>query len=322
MTDVMRSQGTGRRGFRCLWLMLYCAAIGPAHAVDGTACEHTAAVSEVGPGAYLRSGTPGVVFAADNVANAGFIVGKRCVAVVDTGGSEAEGRALDCAIAAVTEVPVCYVINTHMHPDHILGNRAFKRSGVEFIGHSKLAQALAFVGDTYLTRAAQHENRNVPADYLVVPTRIVESELRLDLGDRTLTLTTHPTAHTTNDLTVYDESSSILWTGDLVFVEHIPVLHGSILGWLRVLNDFNAESVQRVIPGHGPVQAAWPDAAGATRRYLTTLRDELRAWIAAGEDLRSAQSKVGYSERDRWQLFDQYHKRNVASAFAELEWED
>ena len=83
---------------------------------------------QVTSGVYVRPGRHAVVFEGDQITNIGFVVGDRCVAVVDTGGSLAEGRAFDCAIREVTDRPVCYVINTHVHPDHLLGNLAFRPS--------------------------------------------------------------------------------------------------------------------------------------------------------------------------------------------------
>ncbi len=281
-----------------------------------------APVEQIADGIYVRAGRHGVVFDATHVANAGFIVGEHCVAVVDTGGSEAEGRELECAIRHTTDVPVCFVINTHMHPDHILGNRAFKQPGVEFVAHTRFAEALSFVGATYLARAAAHENRSLPSDYLVIPGRTIKNELQLDLGNRIIHLAAHRTAHATNDLTVMDATSGTLWAGDLVFLEHIPVLNGSINGWLQVLDTLADIPAQRVVPGHGPVQAPWPRAREPTRRYLQSLRGEIRAWLKSGNDLRSAQSNIGRTEKDRWLLFDDYHQRNVAAAFAELEWEE
>jgi len=44
--------------------------------------------------------------------------------------------------------------------------------------------------------------------------------------------------------------------------------------------------------------------------------------LAKGQFIEQAIEQVGYSEKSKWLLFDKYHKRNVTSAFAELEWED
>jgi quinoprotein relay system zinc metallohydrolase 2 len=285
-------------------------------------CEPRAEVVEVAAGVYVRPGKHAVVFNGKAVANIGFIVGSRCVAVIDTGGSYAEGEALRCTIKSVTRQPVCFVINTHVHPDHVLGNLAFRESGVFYIGHAKLARAMALRGAVYLERATQGAGRPLGAEHIVLPDLSVIGQLRLDLGERMLQLVAHPTAHTDNDLSVYDEKTGTLWLSDLLFMEHIPVVDGSLKGWLSLLETLKNTPAQRVVPGHGPTQAAWPDAVSDTRRYLSTLLEETRKRMNSGDDLAEAQKTVAQGERERWRLFDDYHKRNVIAAYTELEWED
>ena len=82
------------------------------------------------------------------------------------------------------------------------------------------------------------------------------------------------------------------------------------------------ESLDQVVPGHGPARAPWPSAGGPTLRYLNGLRENVRAWIANGGDLASAQDNIGRTGSEEWLLFDRYHRRNVGAAYAELEWED
>jgi quinoprotein relay system zinc metallohydrolase 2 len=281
-----------------------------------------AELRQIADGVYVRPGRIAVSFQADSIANLGLVIGSRCVAVIDTGGSVAEGRALDHAIGKLTDVPVCFVVNTHVHPDHMLGNKAFQRDDVQFIGHEKLPRAMALRGDTYLKRAAEYSGGVLDDSQIVLPERTVSGEVQLDLGQRLLILRAHATAHTDNDLSILDLQTGTLFTGDLIFLEHLPVLDGSINGWLDELDQLMGEEFERVVPGHGPVRASWPQAGEPAVRYLTELRESTRDWIARGGELGKAQEGIGVARPEQWQLIEQYHKRNIAAAFAELEWED
>lgn len=282
----------------------------------------TADIREIADGVYVRAGHVAPLFQGSRIANLGFVVGENCVAVIDSGGSVSEGRELDAAISRLTDVRVCYVINTHVHPDHVFGNEVFERRDVQFIGHENLPGAIGARGDTYRRRSAEQGHGLMAASRLVPPERTVAGTLQLNLGGRVLMLRAHPTAHTDNDLTVLDVRTDTLFVGDLVFLEHLPVLDGSINGWLDDLERLAQEKHARVVPGHGPPSVAWPDAAAGTRRYLADLRDATRGWIAKGGDLYEAQEEIGVAHPGSWQLIGQYHKSNVAAAFAELEWEE
>jgi quinoprotein relay system zinc metallohydrolase 2 len=258
------------------------------------------------------------------IANVGFVIGDRCVAVIDTGGSTIEGARLRAAVQAATDKPICAVINTHMHPDHVYGNSAFLPDHPQFIGHVHLGPALAARSQTY-AKAQQRVFGEQAGDshWVVMPTRTVKpgEPLSLDLGGRTLTLQAWPTAHTDNDLSVYDEHTATLWTGDLLFAGRIPSLDGSLVGWLAATDEIERMKPQHVIPGHGPSDD-WRAALAAQRRYLKALADGTRVAIRAHRTMMQAMQDVADTERDRWLLFDGYHRRNIAAAYAELEWED
>ncbi len=281
-------------------------------------------VNEVAPGIYVHFGKHELPDKVNHgaIANIGFIVGENCVAVIDTGGNPDEGFALKRTIESTTRKPVCYVINTHVHPDHIYGNIAFKHPGVKFIGHHKLARAMSARGGYYIDKASEQLGIELTEKHIIPPDKPVKKQMMIDLGGRKLMLTAHPTAHTDNDLTVFDPNTQTMWLSDLLFLQHLPVIDGSLNGWVKVLQRLEKRPYKRVIPGHGPLVTDWPLSMQAQKNYLLTLQKEIRDMIKQGQFLEDAIEQVGYGEKEKWTLFDQFHKRNVTTAFAELEWED
>ena len=257
----------------------------------------------------------------DDIANIGFIVGDKCVAVIDTGGSVAIGKKLRKALRKITSKPICYVINTHIHYDHVLGNVAFRRDEPETIGHYSLRAAIDANRSFFLKSFATELGPGAKPDWIIAPSISVKKTKTIDLGKRKLILTAHPTAHTNQDLSVLDLKTKTLWIADILFVKRLPVLNGSLNGWLDVIKSLRNKKFDRVIPGHGPITVKWPEAADAQVRYLTMLQSEIRSLIKQGKYLEYALQMVGRSEQNRWLLFAENHKRNVSRAFAELEWE-
>jgi quinoprotein relay system zinc metallohydrolase 2 len=277
---------------------------------------------EVAPGIHVRRGADEIASAQnhDAIANIGFIVGRECVAVTDSGGSLNDGERLRRRIRDLTKLPVRYVLMSHVHPDHIFGAGAFLQDKPAFVGHAQLPQALAQRGEYYRERLEEVLGRGNVGP-IVSPTMLVSDRTRIDLGGRSLELRAHPLGHTSNDLSMIDSQTHMLFPADLLFVGRAPSLDGSLKGWLRELSALASLNAPRAVPGHGPATVEFASAAGRLRQYLETLLRETRQAIADGVDIDAAPATVGRSERDKWSLFDDYHGHNVMQAFKELEWE-
>lgn len=281
------------------------------------------ALAAVAPGVYVYWGAQEDSSPSNQggIANIGVVVGERCAAVIDTGGSAAFGQRLRQSLTTLTDKPVCAVINTHGHPDHLLGNAAFAAAGAKFYGHANLPESLAVRGRSYLAAAQRELGVDVAGHAIHAPTEPVQGQRWLDLGQRRLLLQAHPTAHTSGDLTVLDEATQTLFSGDLLFVDHVPVVDGSVRGWLKLTDALAKQRFAQVVPGHGPLVKQWPQGMQSQTDYLQRLLSGTRTALAQGRSLQEAMVSVAPENTERWLLFDLFHRRNIAAAYTELEWE-
>ncbi len=159
---------------------------------------------------------------------------------------------------------------------------------------------------------------------VVLPDDTVASSESIDLGERHLLLRAVPTAHTDNDLTVLDEATETLFTGDLLFRDLAPVPDGSILGWLAWSETPPGMPPARIVPGHGRIGESWSDAIAPQERYLKTLLDEIRHRIGAGLPMSVAVPETVKEMEylaDDWNSFPESAARGATAAYRELEWE-
>ena len=280
-------------------------------------------LTRVADGVYVHKGAHALVSPENrgDIANLGLIVGERSAAVIDTGGSAAVGRSFLEAVRAVTDLPVSHAVLTHMHPDHVFGASVFAAEGAEIVGHRRLPRALGARGGGYLEANAERIGPAFEGTALPRVDETVEETRLIDLGGRVLELTAHPTAHTEADLTVIDRQTGTIFLGDLLFLGHLPVIDGSLLGWMTLADDLAARRFARAVPGHGPVAVAWPEGAAPLRAYLAHLAEVTRAEIAAGAPIGRASERIAGATPPGWLLTGDFAPRNALTAFTELEWE-
>ena len=288
-----------------------------------TASADGFAIEELGNAIYVHHGQHLDIDTGyqGDICNVSFVVGSKGVAVIDTGGSLKIGNKLRDAIKKVTGKPILYVINTHVHPDHIFGNAAFIQDKPQFVGHEKLATAMQLRKEAYDKLNVKYLGDDAKGSDIVIPTIQVKLPVELDLGDRKLLITAYPVAHTNTDISVIDSKTRTLFTGDLLFIERTPVLEGDIKGLIAAIDTLKTYPVKQVVPGHGPFTKDWITALNNEQRYLNALLNDIRANIKAGKTMSEAMDTAAAGEKDKWLLFDIANRRNVNTLYPALEFE-
>jgi quinoprotein relay system zinc metallohydrolase 1 len=239
---------------------------------------------QIADGVWLLEGST-ANFAQDNggnIVNTGFIVTEQGVLVIDSGPSRRYGEALRRAIAAVTDKPVLKLLLTHHHPDHALGNQAFADVPIA-----------ALAGTTALLEEqgeAMAENMyRLVGDWMRGTEVVLPNETLLpgpfEVGGRRLRLLALR-GHTGADLAILDETSGVLFAGDLLFYQRALTTPGTpgLDVWLADLERLQALPWKQIVPGHGPLAT---DAVPFVqmRDYLGWLDGLLREGAAKGADM-------------------------------------
>lgn len=235
-------------------------------------------------------GTPKHAFSA----NAGIVIGSKAVLVVDTLTSAEEGEAFLADIRKITDKPIRYVVNTHSHMDHILGNSVFADTNVSIIGHAKCRDAQVKIDDTVLKNSAMF---GLPEDFwkntrMVPPTMAFEREMLLDLGNLEVKLIHSGMAsHSPGSIVVWIPEQSVLFAGDILFTDFHPYLaEGDLAGWAKTIDLIRDMNVKYIIPGHGPLSTN--KDLEAMKIYLTVFDQKARELSSKEKDIQKLKAAM------------------------------
>lgn len=267
------------------------AALLPGHAaLAGPAFDYGLVPQPLGGGAYVVIGAT-EYFSRENganIVNIGFIVTGDGVVVIDTGPSLRYGQQLRRAIAAVTDRPVTQVLITHMHPDHFLGNGAFE--DVPILAVPATTDRIAQDGEALAENLYRLSGDWMRGTRAVAPTQPLDGTgTVVEIGGHRLHCLPL-TGHTVSDLAVFDETSGVLFAGDIVFHNRTPTTpHADLPAWLAAIGRLEHVPFRVLVPGHGAV-AADRGPIEQTRGYLTwldrTLDDAAADGLAMTEVMR------------------------------------
>jgi len=312
----------GRRDWLARALAL-AAAPAAAHATaPGPATRAGLALLPLGPGARVGAAANAEPARANlgEVVPSLVVVTRDGVLVVDPGPHLGWGRRLIAAIRELTPLPVRWVINTHAHPEHVLGNAAFARLRPRPV-------FLASAQTAALMRARCTACRRYLAELLgpatlagteiVLPAPALRDGEALVTGELRWQVQVFTNAHSPSDTVLYAPARGLLCAGGLVTRERVPDLReGSLAAWQGALRTLQALGARQVAgAGAGtPAQTLAPTLA-----YLDALEAGIQRALRAGLDASDAARAVPGEDFRHWQAFAPRHALNVQRAWLELE---
>lgn len=275
--------------------------------------------------AYYVQGAPGTAIENEGfISNAGVVVTEAGVVVIDALGSPSLAQLLMQKIRTVTDKPVVMVLVTHYHADHILGLQYFQEQGAEIVAPAGAEKYLeSSVAEERLEeRRFSLEPWVNEETRLVWPDVYVEGREVLQLGETTFELSVIGDAHSDADMTVYVQSESVLYSGDVIFEGRVPFLGSSNTRlWLETLKRMDSSALQALVPGHGPHQAAPVEAVGMTYRYLAFLREKMGEAVDELQPFDEAYAEVDWSEFEALPAFEAANRRNAYQVYLSMQGE-
>ena len=253
-----------------------------------------------------------------SVGNAGFVVGRDGVLVVDAFAAPEAAEELLTQIRRTTRAPVRWVVNTHYHLDHVGGDRAFTARGAVVLAHENV-RAWVRTENLRWRKEIKPEERTMLAA-LPLPDVVFRDRVTVWPGAEKIEISTKP-GHTGGDCTVFFPSANVLFAGDLFWKDTVPnLIDADTREWIKTLDCFLAEHpATRFVPGHGEPGAALD--VRYFRDYLIGLRGSVERAVAegrSGPDLIAAVLPVLRKRWASWTWFDQFAEKNIESVEQEL----
>lgn len=196
--------------------------------------------------------------------NSAFLVTDDGVLLIDSGSSQAIGESLRRVIAGVTSTPVRWIVNTHSHGDHWLGNAAFADTVEAIYATEAASNAISVEWRTWVDRFHGMTEGATGDSELLAPDTYVDSRLELELGGTVLVLFPSRDSHSPGDLIAWLPDKGVLVPGDVVYSDRMPsTFDANMKNWMEMLGELIALEPAVVIPGHGEVT----DTGGLARLH-------------------------------------------------------
>jgi cyclase len=239
---------------------------------------------------YLLQGSGG---------NIGVFAGEEGVILVDDQFAALSNK-IATAVKLISDKPIEFIVNTHLHGDHVGGNENFRNWGVKIVAHDLVRERLL---NRSVNRRTGETGRGAPDSAL--PDITYNGTLTFHSGGETIRVIKMFKAHTDGDSIVHFVSSNVIHAGDVFRTTTYPVIDlnhgGTFQGTLETLAYIIelADDDTIIIPGHG-VPSSKKDII-KWRKMLTTIASRIQQSVDTGDKLEEALARnPGLEFNDRW----------------------
>ena len=249
--------------------------------------------------------------------NCGIILTKEGVVLVDSGHNPTDSREVLAAVKKLTPLPIRYLINTEVHPDHTTGHFVFSPPTV-IIAHEGTGEAMKKAFDPQrlagLIKQAPEMAAAAQGYQLVTPQIEYRGKMTLHVGERTIELINLHNVHSEADTAVWLPQERVIFSASVAIPKSFNnirnfVTFPDMLAAIRMMKSLNPEVV---VPGHGTPGTT--QIFDENERLFTLLVDRVGKMVKEGKTLDQIKQELKLPEYDDWAAKDRI-PTNIEAAY-------
>jgi len=255
--------------------------------------------------------------------NPAFIIADKSVIVVDPGSSQQTGAMVLREIKKVTDKPVSYIFNTHVHGDHWLANDIIKQSypKVEIIADPRMIKkARAGAAQSWIDTMLKLTEGATKGTKIAYPETAVSDGKQLKLAGLTFKIHTIGVSHSDTDIMIEYVEGSTFFTGDNVgYTRILRMSDGGFRDSIKALDRAISLNKKHYVPGHGP--SGDVKIVKLQREYFNTLYTQVEKYYEDGLEDFEMKPKIeaALSKFKNWSGFEHELGKHISLAKLEVE---